>query len=465
MPHVPTPSSRVIANHADFGHGIGAVADQGGALDRRTDLAVFDEVGLGCGKHELPGGDVDLAATEIDSVNSLLHRGDDFIGAVRAILHEGVCHSWHRRMLMRLTTPVAGRLDTHEPCVLAVLHIAAKDPVLDQHIAARLGSLIVDRDRPTTVLHRAVIDNRDALGRDLFANTPAEDRGPLAVEIALKPMPHGLVKHDAGPTRTKRDFHFAGRRRDGIQVQGGDAKRLSHLRLPDLGRHVIVEHDTATGAGGSRFHAPVTRHNNGYVEPHKRPDIGRPVPIRADDLHGLPGSCQRRADLDNPRVGGACEGVDLLKQGHLVLEGRAGQRVAVAVKRPVACRHRRLRRRSGIAAGYSGHTLGRALQSRLADVACMRIAMRLIGNRPQSESACLVIAGAFQTSVIEHQHFGMPHFKKQLTVICVDKRIAHDGLGAIKIERRVVEENRIGGGKMVHENSSPWPGHLQLSRQ
>ena len=80
----------------------------------------------------------------------------------------------------------------------------------------------------------------------------------------------------------------------------------------------------------------------------------------------------------------------------------------------------------------------------------MRVAMRLIGDRPQAEAACLVVAGAFQPPVVEHQHFGMPHFKEQFAVIGIDERIADDGLGAITVERRVVEENRIGGLKVVH---------------
>ena len=149
-------------------------------------------------------------------------------------------------------------------------------------------------------------------------------------------MTHRLVKHDSWPSGTKCDFHFAGGCCDRVQIECGDAECLTNLCLPDFRRHVIVEHDAAAGAGRARLHAPVPRHHDRDIEPYEWPDIGRPVPVRADDLYGLPGPGQRRADLNDPRVGGARKGVDFLEQGHLVLEGGAGEGIAVAVKRPVA---------------------------------------------------------------------------------------------------------------------------------
>ena len=95
----------------------------------------------------------------------------------------------------------------------------------------------------------------------------------------------------------------------------------------------------------------------------------------------------------------------------------------------------------------------------------MRVAMRFIGDRPQPEAACLVIAGTFQPPVVKHQHFGMSHFEEKLAIVSVDKRIADNGLGAVSVERRVLEENRIGGLKVVHGNSSRRRCRLQRYRQ
>src|SRR5579872_2032381 len=60
----PVVEPQIVADHGDLGHRVGAVADEGGALDRRADFAVLDEVGLGGGEYELARGYVDAAAAE-----------------------------------------------------------------------------------------------------------------------------------------------------------------------------------------------------------------------------------------------------------------------------------------------------------------------------------------------------------------------------------------------------------------
>src|SRR5215831_3050880 len=61
----------VVADQPDLGQRLGAGADQGRALDRRTELAVLDQVALGDGEYELARHDVDLAAAEIGAVEAL----------------------------------------------------------------------------------------------------------------------------------------------------------------------------------------------------------------------------------------------------------------------------------------------------------------------------------------------------------------------------------------------------------
>ena len=80
----------------------------------------------------------------------------------------------------------------------------------------------------------------------------------------------------------------------------------------------------------------------------------------------------------------------------------------------------------------------------------MGIAVRLASDGPQSETAGLVIAGAFQASVIDHQHLGVAHLEEQFAIIRPGKRIAHDGFGAIPVERRVGEKDLISLRKVVH---------------
>src|SRR5258708_36910948 len=88
-----------------------------------------------------------------------------------------------------LASGVPGRLQPHQAGVEAVLHIAAQDAVLDQHVVGRRRPLVVDRQRAAPVLQRAVVDDRDPGRRDPLAEQAGKGRGLLAVEIALGPWP------------------------------------------------------------------------------------------------------------------------------------------------------------------------------------------------------------------------------------------------------------------------------------
>src|SRR5215468_1456700 len=59
----------VVADHADAIEVGRAIADQHGALERSTELAVLDAIGFGHVEHVLARGDVDLSAAEVDGVD------------------------------------------------------------------------------------------------------------------------------------------------------------------------------------------------------------------------------------------------------------------------------------------------------------------------------------------------------------------------------------------------------------
>src|SRR6185312_9079962 len=134
-----------------------AVADEHGALYRRGDLAVLDLISFGALKHILARGYVDLAAAEVHGVEAVLHRGDHFVRIVLAGEHVGVGHARHRHMRVALAAAITGRLHSHEPGVLPVLHVADEDAVLDQHGAVGRRALVVDGERAAAVLHGAVV--------------------------------------------------------------------------------------------------------------------------------------------------------------------------------------------------------------------------------------------------------------------------------------------------------------------
>ena len=109
-----------------------------------------------------------------------------------------------------LAAAVAGRLHAHQPRVLAVLHVADQDAVLDQHRAVGRRALVVDGERTAPRRHGAVVDHGDALGRDLLAHQAREGRGLLAVEVAFEAVADRLMQHHAGPAGAEHDVHFAG---------------------------------------------------------------------------------------------------------------------------------------------------------------------------------------------------------------------------------------------------------------
>ena len=149
LPQVPMPvsSARSLPIMVMRCRSVGPLPISMAPFKRRADLAVLDLVGLGALEHVFARGDVDLAAAEIRGVDAVLHRGENLGGIALARQHVGVGHARHRHMGIALAAAVAGRLHVHQPGVLAVLHVADQDAVLDQHGAVGRRALVVDRQR------------------------------------------------------------------------------------------------------------------------------------------------------------------------------------------------------------------------------------------------------------------------------------------------------------------------------
>src|SRR5690606_13709135 len=167
-------------------HHLGAVADQGRALDRGGNAPVLNQVGLAGGKHELAAGDVQLAAAEVGAVDTLLHRADDLLRLALPGQHVGVGHARHRQMRVGLAATVAGGRHAHQAGVELGLDMALEDAVLDQHGAVGAAGLVVHSERAPTPLQGAVVDYGAQLGGDLLPYPSAVGRAALAVEVALQ---------------------------------------------------------------------------------------------------------------------------------------------------------------------------------------------------------------------------------------------------------------------------------------
>ena len=195
-----------------------AAADNGGALDRVQDLAVFHPIGFAGGEHKLARGDVHLAAAKVGGVQALLDAGHDFFRVLVAAQHVGVGHARHRDMGVALAPAVAGGRHAHQARIHGVLDIALEDAIFNQHIALAGVAFVIHVERAAAVGDGAVVQHGHAFGGHPLANPATESAGALAVEIALQPVANRLVQQDAGPTGAQHHGHFTGRRRARFQI-------------------------------------------------------------------------------------------------------------------------------------------------------------------------------------------------------------------------------------------------------
>ena len=129
----------------------------------------------------------------------------------------------------------------------------------------------------------------------------------------------------------------------------------------------------------------------------------------------------------------------------LASKAGAAERALLAIELDVAAR-----RRAGVVAGIAAldraHGVGRARDRRLRHVGGMRIADRLVLDRAQPEALRGVVGRLLEPAIVEHQHFGLAIFEKELAVVGA-LEAARDDLG----EARAVEPGAIDeGGSRVH---------------
>ena len=70
-----------------------------------------------------------------------------------------------RHMGKAFAPAVSGRLHSHQPRILAILHVTDEDAVFDQDGAIGRSTFVIDRKRAAPLQHCAVIDDGDAFGR------------------------------------------------------------------------------------------------------------------------------------------------------------------------------------------------------------------------------------------------------------------------------------------------------------
>src|ERR1700761_9322494 len=274
---------QVVADHRHAREYVRAAADQRGAFDRAGDLAVFDEVGLRRGEHELAIGDIDLTAAEVHRVQALFHRTDDFLRIVLAGQHVGIGHAWHRQLREGFTATIAGSGHAHQARVELVLHVALEDAVLDQRGALGRRAFIVHTERAAPAWQGAVVDHGDTGRRNALADPSGKRRTALAVEVAFQAMTDRFVQQHARPAGTEHYRHRSGGGIDRIEIDQG----LAHRLLSEGHRATVIDQlavaIASTTTGMTLLAATVLLGDHLHVQAHQGAYVGGQRAIRPGD--------------------------------------------------------------------------------------------------------------------------------------------------------------------------------------
>ena len=90
------------------------------------------------------------------------------------------------------------------------------------------SSMVIEPRRSGSVPSSTMVT---PLAATRLAQHAGEDRGLLAVEVALEAVAHRLMQQDAGPAGSQQHVHLAGRRRPGLERDEALAQRLARGRL------------------------------------------------------------------------------------------------------------------------------------------------------------------------------------------------------------------------------------------
>ena len=82
------------------------------------------------------------------------------------------------------------------------------------------------------MIERAIVDDRDEVGRDLAADHVGEDADVLAVEVGLHAVADRLVQQDAAGSGREHHGQLAGRRAAGVEQD--------HRAIDGLARDVAM---------------------------------------------------------------------------------------------------------------------------------------------------------------------------------------------------------------------------------
>ena len=337
-------------------------------------------------------------------------------------------------MGITLAASIARWGHAHQAGVLAVLHIAHQDAILDQDIAGRGRALVVDGDAAAPVGKGAIIQNGHTGGRDTLAHEAGKGRRAFAIEITLKPMTDRFVQEDAGPAWAKHHIHGACGGGFGIEVDERYAQRLLGLGLPVGGIEQTIQPHAPTAPGAAALAAAILLDDDRDIHARHRADVLQVLAIGAQDHHLLQGGRNRGCDLYDAGIKAARESVHLAQRVELDRKGCPGDGIGIGIEATIG---RGWPRRQCAAACTHGKTRGldRAVQRGLGHFGGMGIACHFASHGAQAKPFGGVIGRRLDSAIVEHEPLGAAAFEKQLAIVGPMGRLAQACQGGIAVKQ------------------------------
>ena len=381
----------VIGDHADLGQRIRPIANERGALHRRADLAVFNQVGFRCAEDEFAGGDIHLPAAEIHRIKAALHTAQHFFGRMGAAQHHRVCHARHGAMRIALAAAIASGGHAHQPGILPILQESNQDAVFNQRGAPAWRAFIIHGQAAAPIGHCAIIHHVHAGGGDALAKQAGEGGCLFAIVIAFQPMADRFMQQNAGPAWAEHHFHFSRGCGHAAKVHQRLAQRLIHAALPGIATQHTLIGKAPAGAEAAGLTPIAFRHHDRDIEAHERAQISEALPIRAQNLHRLPFPGDGGHDLHNARVSRTGIGVNFLQQRGLGGEIHLRQRIGISVEPRIGGTRGDIQS-PAMALADRLHSSGSARKRGIRQFTRMGIARCLTGYGTQAKAARCIIA-------------------------------------------------------------------------
>ena len=346
-------------------------------------------------------------------------------------------------MLVVLPPPVARRPQMKGLRREVIVHVAAQDAILDEHVARWRVALVIHIDAPAARRQQAIVhDGAERRGHPV-AHPVAVVRGLLPVEVGLESVADRLVQQNARVAVAEHHRHRTGRRLLRIEHRHRNAGCLGAKVLRRVGREVLESH-TAAAALHARLAPPFALRHHAHIEAQHGLVVRDELAVARHNQNLLARLGQRHGDPLHPLVVAACGSVGAAEQVELAqrigFEGGLPDRVerecrhAVQLDAPLEPAAHRDR----------GGRLCRAEQTLGRQVFGVGVARSLARQHPHAAAQVDGPVDLLDAPVVEHHDGRDPVLKVEVGMVAAARESAGEHLAAeVGIDAKMFEVGKM----------------------